>query len=667
MENTSDASPSMPQVQDQITPLHTLHGGEASLTRIQRSSSSSWTKSFANERGFNFDSTSLNMGSASSSTLYTPRPSSSTSQQQHKFEYGLSIFVDPVHYQLKICLKGHVFLYLQSGSVISMAVPSSYNDITQDKALRDHIGWAWYDRTFYVPLRWQSDKQRVVLRLGSAHYNSIVYVNGLPVTSHSGGHLPIMAQLNDYLVFGAENLITVTMNNTLTPETIPQGSIIYHNDTSRYPEGYFEQKYNFDFFNYAGIHRPVYIYTTPQTYVDDILITTTISGTAGIISYNVTTAGPSSHKNSGCSLKLVDLQGQHVTSAMGCIGSIKVVNASLWWPYLMDPNPGYQYTLKVTVSDASGNLDVYHQKVGIREMGWNSTTLTINGKPAYLRGFGKHEDSDIRGKGVDYALIVKDFSLIKWLGANSFRTSHYPYAEEIMDMADQEGIMVVDEAPAVGLRSMRDPEKVRNLKVLQENLKSREKDNESSIMVKIEQESKSTKTSSDLCFSPLVSVPKEETKHWTMKCIALASMEPPDMARCRDAPLSMISGLLLGCCTLLATRLLLYLTRPCLHPTGCSAATHIPLYCARFESIGFLMAVHFAKITISDLLLCHLTYISLPVMVGTGSMAPPDMAKGKKGSEEGRGVVAERFKDFANIRVRISSCLRDILYFLAEF
>lgn len=58
----------------------------------------------------------------------------------------------------------------------------------------------------------------------------------------------------------------------------------------------------------------------------------------------------------------------------------------------------------------------------------------------------------IRGKGFDYALLVKDFSLLKWLGANSFRTSHYPYAEEIMDMADQEGIMVVDECPAVGLR-----------------------------------------------------------------------------------------------------------------------------------------------------------------------------------------------------------------------
>ena len=58
----------------------------------------------------------------------------------------------------------------------------------------------------------------------------------------------------------------------------------------------------------------------------------------------------------------------------------------------------------------------------------------------------------IRGKGLDYPLIAKDFSLISWVGANCFRTSHYPYAEEIMDMADRQGIMVIDECPGVGIK-----------------------------------------------------------------------------------------------------------------------------------------------------------------------------------------------------------------------
>lgn len=55
----------------------------------------------------------------------------------------------------------------------------------------------------------------------------------------------------------------------------------------------------------------------------------------------------------------------------------------------------------------------------------------------------------IRGKGVDLPLITRDYNLIKWIGANSYRTSHYPYAEEIMDFADQQGIMIIDECPAV--------------------------------------------------------------------------------------------------------------------------------------------------------------------------------------------------------------------------
>lgn len=46
-------------------------------------------------------------------------------------------------------------------------------------------------------------------------------------------------------------------------------------------------------------------------------------------------------------MKLLDNEGGHVTSAMGCQGSIIVANATLWWPYLMSENPGYMYTLMV--------------------------------------------------------------------------------------------------------------------------------------------------------------------------------------------------------------------------------------------------------------------------------------------------------------------------------
>ena len=59
----------------------------------------------------------------------------------------------------------------------------------------------------------------------------------------------------------------------------------------------------------------------------------------------------------------------------------------------------------------------------------------------------------MKGKGEDLSVLIKDFNLLKWVGANSFRTSHYPYSEETMYMADRHGILIVDETPAVSLRS----------------------------------------------------------------------------------------------------------------------------------------------------------------------------------------------------------------------
>lgn len=96
-------------------------------------------------------------------------------------------------------------------------------------------------------------------------------------------------------------------------------------------------------------------------------------------------------------------------------------------------------------------VDKYNLPVGLRTLSWSNSSFYINDKPLYLHGFGKHEDADIRGKGLDLPLIIRDYNLIKWVGANAFRTSHYPYAEEIMDMADEMGIMIIDECPAVNI------------------------------------------------------------------------------------------------------------------------------------------------------------------------------------------------------------------------
>jgi len=107
--------------------------------------------------------------------------------------------------------------------------------------------------------------------------------------------------------------------------------------------------------------------------------------------------------------------------------------------------------LRVVAVHIAQGRDEYRQPVGLREVTWGASSFKINHKPFYFRGFGRHEDSNIRGKGLDLPLTARDHNLIKWMGANSYRTSHYPYAEEILDFADQNGIVIIDECPAVAL------------------------------------------------------------------------------------------------------------------------------------------------------------------------------------------------------------------------
>ena len=71
---------------------------------------------------------------------------------------------------------------------------------------------------------------------------------------------------------------------------------------------------------------------------------------------------------------------------------------------------------------------------------------------AKAQGGGKHEDSDVVGRGLNLPMLLKDFNLMAWSGGNSVRTSHYPYSEEFVTLCDQTGIVVIDETPAVGLQ-----------------------------------------------------------------------------------------------------------------------------------------------------------------------------------------------------------------------
>src|SRR4051812_12390784 len=314
-------------------------------------------------------------------------------------------------------------------------VPASYNDLFPDVAVRDHVGDAWYQTDVRVPARWAGD--RIVLRFDSATHRAVVWVNGTQVAQHEGGYTPFEADVTDVVELGAENRVTVVVDNVLTWQSIPPGLV---EDT---PDGR-RQRYFHDFFNYAGIHRPVWLYTTPRAHVADVTVVTGLDGHQGSVRYEVETAG-----GEGLEVRVAlrDAEGTEVARAAGAAGELTVADVHPW-----RPGEGYLYELAVELwGEGDAPVDTYPVAVGIRTVQVEGTRFLINGEPFYFRGFGKHEDTAVRGKAHDDAFMVHDFALMEWLGANSFRPSHSPSAEEVLDYADRHGIVVIDETAAVGL------------------------------------------------------------------------------------------------------------------------------------------------------------------------------------------------------------------------
>jgi beta-glucuronidase len=326
-----------------------------------------------------------------------------------------------------------------------MAVPASFNDVAADPAVRQYFGDVWYQTTARVPRGW--DGQRIVLHFESATHRATAWVNDAEVVSHEGGYTPFEAEVTEHVQAGEEARITVVVNNSLSFQTMPPGVV---EDT---PDGR-RLRYFHDFFNYAGIHRPVWLYTTARAHLTDLTVVTGLEGANGAVEYRA-----EARDADGAEVRVVlrDADGVEVATGTGASGTLTVENVHRW-----APGDGYLYDLEAQLAGGDGELlDSYHQSVGVRTVAVDGIRFLINGEPFYFTGFGKHEDLPVIGKGHNDAFLVHDFELLKWVGANSFRTSHYPYAEAVLDYADRQGIVVIDETAAVGLNvnlSVDDPD-----------------------------------------------------------------------------------------------------------------------------------------------------------------------------------------------------------------
>jgi beta-glucuronidase len=325
-----------------------------------------------------------------------------------------------------------------------IAVPCSWNEQFQD--LKNYFGRAWYQARFHLPRGWQG--RRVWLRVGSANYWADVWLNGERAGGHAGGHLPFEFDVTRLVRPEDENVLVIRVNGELSLETVPWGMVPdphLPRSAEQYPD------INFDFFPYCGLHRPVILYTTPPAAIRDLSVHTTLNEPGASLHVAVRADLP---------------EGARIPCALYPAGEgTAVVTGEATWatdgsfhcqlavpdPRLWGPADPYLYTLHLDMIQDGQTCDEYQLPVGLRTVAVQGDQLLLNDRPIFLQGFGKHEDFPVVGRGFCLPVAVKDFALLRWIGANSFRTAHYPHAEQVLQMADRQGLMVIAESPAVSL------------------------------------------------------------------------------------------------------------------------------------------------------------------------------------------------------------------------
>lgn len=345
-----------------------------------------------------------------------------------------------------------------------LAVPASWNE--QQEELFKFCGKGWYSCSVFIPGEWR--EKRVLMRIGAAHYRTKVWLNGSFLGENEGGSLPFEFELGNELSFNADNLLVICVDGSLDPWGLPPALL----EEGEERVGFYNQDppVTYDFFPFSGIHRSVWLYTTEKTYIKQIEVKTekidgfgsdspraaelSVSAAIGTAGGEHSAAGTADDEGTGRITVNICIEDRKlVLDPEGGEAGVLFFNAmvTIDKPRLWDIGRGELYSARITIEQNGKIIDSYRQSFGIRTVGINKTGIRLNGRNVFLKGFGKHEDSDFYGRGYNPGQISRDFDLLRWIGANSFRASHYPYAEEVLDYADRQGILVIGETPFVGM------------------------------------------------------------------------------------------------------------------------------------------------------------------------------------------------------------------------
>lgn len=292
-----------------------------------------------------------------------------------------------------------------------------------------------YRRSFMVPEAWKDRQVFLVFEgVDSAFY---VWVNGKMVGYSEDSRLPAEFNITPHLQLG---------ENTLAVQ-------VY-----RWSDGsYLEDQ---DMWRLSGIHRDVYLFSTPEVHVRDFFVRTNLDSKYVNADLKVTTVirsySADDLENHSVEVCLFDAGGApvfdraptHSFERIRAKDEItvefeqKVSNPRKW-----SAEHPYLYTLLIALRNDKGEItEVENSKVGFRTVEIKEGKILINGVPVLFRGVNRHEHDDVRGKAVTAESMVTDIKLMKQFNFNAVRTAHYPNDPLWYDLCDKYGIYVIDEA-----------------------------------------------------------------------------------------------------------------------------------------------------------------------------------------------------------------------------
>jgi beta-glucuronidase len=322
---------------------------------------------------------------------------------------------------------------------LRIAVPGSWNEQLAEHGLMNHTGGFWYQREVFLPER--ASARQIGLHFASADYSAQVFVDGVPVGRSGPPMLPFAIDITPHVQPGQTFRLSVRVDATL-PEHGPMQAVTREDYVREgRPKDEYWPAVRFDFFPFGGLNRSVHLTLHDPRAIEAVHIATGWNPENGA---DLTVFA----QCEGTGLRMV-LDGQPVAHNpdTGRVDLSALPDLAPWSPGA----PNLHDLVLQGLDAAGGIIDEVAFRIGFRTLRVVGQTLFLNGAPITLRGFGKHEDSPIHGRGVNLPQLVKDFGLLRWIGANSVRTSHYPYDESFLDMADEQGILVISELFSVNL------------------------------------------------------------------------------------------------------------------------------------------------------------------------------------------------------------------------